>query len=36
MKELKQELNNIDIIYGKVNFGIKKVEKFASQLRRRK
>jgi len=36
MKELKQELNNIDIIYGKVNFGIKKVEKFASQLRRKK
>ena len=36
MKQLKNELNKIDQIYGKVKYGVKKVEKFAAQFRRTK
>ena len=36
MKELKEELNNIDIIFGKIKYGIRKGETFASQFKRKK
>ena len=35
MKELKNELNKIDQIYGKVKYGVKQEEKFATQFRRK-
>ena len=36
MKELKEELSNIDNIFGKIRYGIRKGEEFASQFRRKK
>ena len=36
MKRLKEELINIDQIYGKVKYGLKKGEEFAKTLRRKK
>jgi len=36
MKQLKDELNKIDQIYGKVKYGVKKEEKFATRFRLKK
>ena len=36
MRELKEELNNIDKIFGKIRYGIRKGEAFASKFRRKK